>query len=164
MLISIIAAMDENRLIGRDNALPWKLPADMGRFRKLTLGKPVVMGRKTFASIGKPLAKRINIIMTRDSDYQAEGCIVVHSPEAALAAANGHDEAMIIGGASVYAQFLPRADRLYLTRIHATFAGNAYFPDFDIADWREVERIDCPPDEQNPYPYSFILLERRKRQ
>ena len=163
MIISLIAAMDENRLIGQDNRLPWRLPADLKHFRQLTLGKPVVMGRVTFESIGKPLSKRTNIIVTRDMNYRVEGCIVAHSIEEALAAAKHHEEVMVIGGASIYALFLPRAERLYLTRIHARFVGDVYFPAFHPDDWQEIERIDCQPDEDNPYPYSFLFLQRRAK-
>ena len=161
MIISIIAGMDKNRLIGQGNRLPWRLPADMKHFRQHTLGKPVLMGRRTFESIGKPLPKRTNIILTRDHNYRADGCIVTHSIEEALKAASGCEEIMIIGGASIYELFLQRADRLYLTYVHACFEGDVYFPAFDIADWQEVKRVDCQPDEKNPHPYSFIFLHRR---
>ena len=138
MIISIIAGMDKNRLIGQGNRLPWRLPADMKHFRRHTLGKPVLMGRKTFESIGKPLPKRTNIILTRDRGYSAEGCIVAHSIEEALDTARTCDEIMIIGGASIYVLFLPRAHRLYLTYIHDCFEGDIYFPTFNLADWQEV--------------------------
>ena len=161
MIVSIIAGMDENRLIGQGNRLPWRLPADMKHFRRHTLGKPVLMGRKTYESIGKPLPKRTNIILTRDPDYQAEGCVVTHSIEEAFGTASGCEEIMVIGGASIYELFLPSVDRLYLTYIHDRFEGDVYFPPFDIADWHEVERVDCQPDEKNPHPYSFLFLHRR---
>ncbi|RKU13399.1 dihydrofolate reductase [Candidatus Poribacteria bacterium] len=161
MIISIIAGMDKNRLIGQGNRLPWRLPADMKHFRRHTLGKSVLMGRKTFESIGKPLPKRTNIILTNDRNYQAKGCIVTHSIEEAMDMASGCKEIMVIGGASIYELFLPTADRLYLTYIHGCFQGDAYFPAFDIADWQEVKRVDCQPDEKNPHPYSFIFLHRR---
>ena len=161
MRISIIAGMDKNRLIGQDNRLPWKLPADMKHFRRMTLGKPVLMGRKTFESIGKPLPKRTNIILTHDRDYRAKGCTVTHSIEEALDMVKDREEIMIIGGASLYTLFLPCAARLYLTRIHDCFEGNVYFPAFDLIDWQEVKRIDCQPDEQNPYSYSFLFLHKR---
>ena len=160
MTISIIAAMDQHRLIGRDSSLPWRLPADLKHFRKMTLGKPVLMGRKTFESIGRPLPKRINLVITHNQDYYADGCVVVHSAGEALAAVSAHEEIMIIGGASIYAQFLPNADRLYLTQIHRSFEGNVYFPAFDSREWRESKRIDCDPDAKNLYPYSFIFLQR----
>ena len=161
MIISIIAGMDKNRLIGQGNRLPWRLPADMKHFRRHTLDKPVLMGRKTFESIGKALPKRTNIILTRDRGYCAEGCIVTHSIEEALAKTSGCGEVMIIGGASIYELFLPRADRLYLTYIHECFEGDIYFPAFNLADWQEVKRIDRQPDEKNPHPYSFLFLHRR---
>jgi dihydrofolate reductase len=164
MLISIIAAMDENRLIGRGNRLPWRLPADMEHFRRLTLGKPVIMGRKTFESLGKPLEKRTNIVLTANRDYHADGCIITHSMDEALSAAKGCEEVMIIGGAAIYALFLPRADRLYLTQIHARFSGDVYFPDFNPADWQEAKRIDCQPDEKNLHSYSFVFLHRCRTQ
>ena len=161
MIISIIVAMDKNRLIGQGNRLPWKLPADMKHFRRLTLGKPVLMGRKTFESIGKPLAKRTNIIVTHNRNYQADGCIVTHSIDEALVVARDHEEVMVIGGASIYKLFLPRADRLYLTQIHESFVGDVYFPAFDRVDWQEVKCIDHQADEKNPYPYSFLFIHRR---
>ena len=163
MIISIIAGMDKNRLIGQGNRLPWRLPADMKHFRRYTLGKPVLMGRKTFESIGKPLPNRTNIILTHDLDYRAEGCVVTHSIEEALDRVSGCEEVMIIGGASIYELFLPRADRLYLTHVHDCFDGDIYFPPFDITDWQEVKRVDCQPDGKNPHPYSFLFLHRRSK-
>lgn len=161
MIISIIAGMDENRLIGQGNRLPWRLPADMKHFRRHTVGKPVLMGRKTFESIGKPLPKRTNILLTNNRDYRAEGCIVTYSIGEALEAAGGCEELMVIGGASIYELFLPRADRLYLTCIHESFEGDTYFPVFDLTHWQEVKRDHRRPDEKNPHPYSFIFLHRR---
>ncbi|MDE2088816.1 MAG: type 3 dihydrofolate reductase [Gammaproteobacteria bacterium] len=161
-MISLVVAMAENRVIGKDNQLPWRLPADLKRFRAVTLGKPVLMGRKTYESIGKPLPGRTNIVVTHEAEFRAPGCVVVHTPEAALAAAGDSPEAMVIGGASFYRQMLPRADRLYLTVIHARFEGDAFFPEFDPAGWREVERVRHEPDEKNPYPHSFITLERER--
>ena len=162
MITSIIAGMDRNRLIGQGNRLPWRLPADMKHFRRHTLGKPVLMGRKTFESIGKPLPKRTNIILTSDRNYQADGCIVTYSVEEALGTASGCEEIMVIGGALIYELFLPRADRLYLTYIHRCFEGDVYFPAFDLADWQEVKRIDCQPDKKNPHPYKLSLPTQKK--
>jgi len=160
-LISIIAAMTDDRVIGINNSLPWKLPSDMKWFRQQTLGKPILMGRKTFESFGaRPLPERTNIIVTRDKNYQAEGAVVVHSIDAALQAAGNVDEIMIIGGASFYEQMLPQARRMYLTRVHTEVAGDAWFPEFDKSQWREVSRIDCEADERNAYAHSFIILER----
>ncbi len=161
MQISIIAAMADNRVIGIDNTLPWKLPADMKWFRQHTLGKPVLMGRKTFDSIGKALPNRTNLIVTHDRTFSAPGCIICYEIDEALQQMADVDEVMIIGGASFYEQLLPRADRLYLTQIHAAIDGDAYFPEFDATMWREVKRIDCAADEKNAYPYSFIILEHR---
>ena len=153
--------MTDDRVIGINNSLPWKLPSDMKWFRQQTLGKPILMGRRTFESFGaRPLPERTNIIVTRDRDYQAEGAVVVHSIEAALQAAGEVEEIMIIGGASFYAQMLPQAQRMYLTRVHAKIAGDAWFPEFDASDWRQVKRIDCEADERNAYAHSFIILQR----
>jgi len=160
-LISIIAAMTDDRVIGINNSLPWKLPADMKWFRRQTLGKPILMGRKTFESFGaRPLPERTNIVVTRDQAYQAEGAVVVHSIDEALQAAGDVEEIMIIGGASFYQQMLPLARRMYLTRVHTEVAGDAWFPEFDESQWREIKRIDCEADERNAYAHSFIILER----
>jgi Dihydrofolate reductase len=160
-LISIIVALAENRVIGIENRLPWHLPGDMKWFRRHTLGKPIVMGRKTFESLGRPLPERHNIVVTGDAAYQAPGATVVHSIAEALRAAGDVPEVMIIGGESFYRQMLPRADRLILTLVHAEVAGDAWFPEFDWDDWREVERGDHPADDKNPYAFSFLILERR---
>ncbi len=162
MIISLIAAMGNNRVIGINNALPWRLPADLKHFKKITMGKPILMGRKTYESIGKPLPGRTNIIITHDRDYQAPGCVVTHTVDEALAAATSSEEIMVIGGASFYEQLLPHAQRLYLTLIHENFAGDAWFPAFDHAQWSEVEHTDCKPDEANPYHHSFVVLERKR--
>ena len=160
MKISIVVAMDANGVIGKDNELPWRLPADLQHFKKTTMGKPILMGRKTWESIGRPLPGRTNIVITRDSGYQAEGCVVVNSIDAAMAAASEQDEVMVIGGAEFYRQVLPRTDTIYLTRIHETFEGDTVFPELNTADWREVERSDQSANEKNPHDYSFIRLER----
>lgn len=119
------------------------------------------MGRRNYESIGKPLRDRLNIVVTRQSGYQAPGCVVVHSLEEALAVARGHPEVFVIGGAEIYAQALPRAQRLYLTLVHATLPGDTYFPDFDRSEWQEVERERHPSDARHPYAYSFVTLERK---
>ncbi|MGB5305891.1 MAG: type 3 dihydrofolate reductase [Gammaproteobacteria bacterium] len=160
MKISIIVAMARNRTIGRDNSLPWRLPADLKHFRRTTMGKPILMGRKTWESIGRPLPGRINIVMTRDPDYTAPGCIVVHTIEAALQAAAQHDEIMVIGGAELYKQVLPRAVTIYMTLIHDEIPGDTFFPELEGDEWLEVGRADYDPDEDNPHEYSFIVLER----
>lgn len=162
MIISIIAAVADNMVIGNKNSLPWNLPADLEYFKKNTLGKPVIMGDKTFESIGKVLPGRKNIILSFNKDYKVEGCITVVSIEEALKEVGEDEEVMIAGGASIYKQFLPLANRLYLTFIHHNFNGDTYFPKFDINEWKEVKRIDNKPDEKNIYPYSFVVLERKK--
>lgn len=163
MLISIIAAMANNRVIGKKNSLPWNLPADLEHFRQLTIGKPVIMGQKTFESIGKPLPGRTNIILTKDDNFRPENCIVVKSIKEAQKAAEGTGakEAMVCGGASIYAQFLPLADRMYLTLIENDFDGDIFFPEFNWSDWKELERKENLPDKENPYKYTFITLERK---
>ncbi|MDO8601068.1 MAG: dihydrofolate reductase [bacterium] len=163
MVISIIVAIANNWVIGCKNALPWHLPADLKHFHQLTAGKPVIMGQKTFESIGKPLPGRTNIIITLDNNYAIPGCLVVHSVGESLEAAKGFEEVMIIGGASIYKQFLPLADRLYLTLIEADIAGaDAFFPEINYSEWNEVERVKNEPDKENPYPYTFLTLERRR--
>lgn len=161
MLISLIVAMDRNRLIGRGNALPWHLPADLAHFKTLTLGKPIIMGRKTYESIGRPLPGRHNIVISRDPAFSAPGCTVVTSVDAALAAAGDVAEVMVIGGAQLYAEVLPRAQRIYLTHIDAAFEGDAWFPPLDDSVWREVACSEQAADPRNPFGYSFVTLERR---
>ena len=160
--ISLIAAMADNGVIGIANKLPWKLPADMKWFREQTMGKPIVMGRKTFESFGaKPLPGRTNIIVTSDANYRAEGCVVAHSIDAALHAAGEVPEVMIIGGASFYAQTLSRAERIYLTVVHHAFDGDAWFPEIDWDAWHEVTRVDRKADTINLYDCTFLMLERK---
>ena len=162
MKLSMIAAMTDNGVIGIENRLPWKLPNDMNWFRQHTLGKPIIMGRKTFESFGsKPLPDRTNIIITRDKTYKAKDSVVVYSIEEALLAAGEAEEVMIIGGASFYEQMLPRADRLYLTFVHSKIEGDAWFPEVDFSEWHEVERIDFDADEKNPLAHSFVILDRK---
>mgnify|MGYP001547839902 CR=1 FL=1 len=160
MKLSMIAAMGNNRAIGLDNKMPWHLPADLKWFKKTTLGSPIIMGRKTYESIGFPLPGRLNIILSRNTNLEIEGCTVVNSLEAAIVEAAGVDEIFITGGAHLYEKFLEDADTLYLTLIDHDFDGDTFFPDYTIYDWKEVERFDNPADEKNPYPYSFITLER----
>jgi len=158
--LSLIWAMDRNRLIGKENALPWRLPADMAWFKKSTMGKPILMGRKTYESIGRPLPGRTNLILTRQPDLNIEGCKVIHSLEEALAAVPNAEEVMVMGGAEIYTLLLDRAERLYITEIDGSFEGDAWFPEFDRAAWCEVHREEHQPDDKNPYPYSFIILKR----
>ena len=163
MLISIIAAIDRNRLIGVENRLPWRLPADLRHFKRVTMGKPILIGRKTYESIGRPLPGRHNIVVTRDRDFSVEGCTVVSSIERTLAAAGPYPELVVIGGASFYGQLMPVAQRIYLTLIDAEFEGDTFFPVYQPTEWKEVSRDDFQPDEENPYPYSFVVLERVRR-
>lgn len=160
MDISIIVAADENGVIGRGNQLPWRLSADMKHFRELTMGKPVVMGRKTHESIGKPLPGRHNIVITRTAGLVIEGCTVVTSLDEAIDAAGDVDEIMIIGGAEIYRESLGLANRIYLTRVHSAVEGDAHFPEIDYDEWVETSIESHAPDERNEYPYSFEVLER----
>ncbi|MBI2053132.1 MAG: type 3 dihydrofolate reductase [Candidatus Sungbacteria bacterium] len=160
MIIALIAAMGRNRVIGRANALPWSMPADLKHFRDLTRGKPIIMGRKTFESIGRPLPDRINIIITRDQAYRAPGCVVVHTTDAALQAAGDAPEAMVIGGGEIFSMFLGVAGRMYLTYIDADFEGETRFPKFSEDEWFVFSEEKHAVDAANPYPYTFVTLER----
>lgn len=157
MKISMIAAMAHDRVIGKDNQMPWHMPADLAHFKRVTLGKPVLMGRKTFESIGRPLPGRRNLVISRNPGYQADGIEVVGSVEAALArlADNEVAEVMVIGGGHLYAELLPRADCLYLTRIELEVEGDTRFPAFEDEQWQCVERETHQADEKNPHPYRF---------
>ncbi|MBI1761807.1 MAG: dihydrofolate reductase [Acidobacteria bacterium] len=162
MIVSLIAALDRRRGIGKDNQLPWRLPADMKRFRELTLGHHLIVGRKTYESIGKPLPGRTLIIVTRQPDVQVKGCLVVDSVAEALALANtrGEQEVFVIGGAEIYAQTLAQADRLYLTFVEAEVAADTFFPVFAADDWQEVERSTHAADEKHQYAFTFVTLTR----
>ena len=163
MKISMIAAMAHDRVIGKDNQMPWHLPADLAHFKRVTLGKPVLMGRKTFESIGRPLPGRRNLVISRNPDYQAEGIEVVGSVEAALAllAGSSVEELMVIGGGHLYAEMLPSADCLYLTRIDLAVEGDTRFPAFDDGQWQRVDCESHSADEKNPHPHSFETWQRR---
>lgn len=167
MKLALVWAMAQNRVIGRNNALPWHLPEDLKYFKRITMGKPIIMGRKTFESIGKPLPGRTNIVVTRNPDWHHDGVKVVSSLEAArelcesIAEIDGTEEAMVIGGAEIYRQALPLADRLYLTEVHAEVNGDTVFPDFDRSQWQETAREDFEAVGPNPYNYSFIILDKR---
>ena len=158
--LSLIVAMDDNRLIGNKNKLPWHLPADLAFFKRTTMGKPIVMGRKTFESIGKPLPGRRNIVITRDAAFSAAGCEISNSIETAMSLTSNDDEVMLIGGASLYRQTLARAMQLYITRIHHSFDGDTWFPDINLGEWKEVNREDFDADHNNQYAYSFIKYVR----
>jgi len=161
MIISIIAAMDIKGVIGLEGDLPWHLSADLKRFKEMTMGKPLIMGRKTHESIGRPLPGRKNIVLTQSQEFKAEGCTVVHSLEEALFAAGEVDEVMIMGGSGIYHQSLNRANRLYITEVHADVSGDVYFPEFDIGEWVEIEREDHSADDKNDFDYSFVVMERK---
>ena len=158
--ICLIAAIAANRVIGRNNALPWRLPADLKRFKALTMGHPVVMGRKTYASIGRPLPGRRNLVITRNRGYGAPGCEIVHSLDAAIAACRGAQEIFIIGGAELYRESLPLAHSLEFTEIHAEFEGDATFPQFPLEQWREAAREIHSNEAGIPFGYDFVRYER----
>jgi dihydrofolate reductase len=159
MTVSIIVAIAKNNAIGKDNKLLWYLPNDLKHFKDVTTGHTVIMGRKTYDSVGKPLPKRRNIIITRQA-ISIEGCEVVNSLEAALALCKDEDEVFIVGGAEIYRQAIPLTDRIYLTIIDQEFEGDSFFPELDPAEWEEKERENFEPDEKNKLRYSFITLER----
>lgn len=159
MIVSLVLAMAENGVIGKNGALPWQIPEDMRHFKALTMGKPCIMGRKTWDSLPKkPLPGRANIVVTRDRDFRGEGAIVAHSFDDALARADNAEEIAIIGGAEIYAAALSRATRIYLTEVHAAFDGDASMPPFDRAIWRETSRENHAGDPS----YSFVTLERSR--
>lgn len=162
--IAMIAAVAANRVIGNENRLPWRLPGDLPRVKRLTIGKALIMGRKTHESIGRPLPGRLNIVLTHQADYQAEGCMIVHTVEEALAAAHAyapHEEIIIFGGADLYRLFLPQANRLYLTLLADAFPGDAIFPEIDWCEWQEVASESFPASQNNPHAHSFGIWERR---
>ena len=165
MRISIIVAMDEGRVIGNDGGMPWHLPADLKFFKSQTMGKPIIMGRSTYESIGKPLPGRTNIVITRNTGFQADGCQLAYSVDAALdiARAEGAAEAMIIGGGGIYEQTLDRTDRLYLTQIAAHLVGDTQFPVINNEDWREVSREAYAADSKNPFDLEFVVLDRKSK-
>lgn len=163
----LVAAVAANGVIGRDGELPWWLPGDLKRFKAVTLGKPVVMGRRTFASIGRPLPGRTNIVLTRDPAFRADGVLVAPTLDIGLELARkqserlGVNEIAVIGGSALYAETLPRADRIYLTEVHASPPGTAHFPAFDRAEWREVSREGPLQGPGDVHSYSFVVLDRR---
>ncbi len=159
MMISLIWAQDGNGLIGNGDRLPWQLSADMAWFKKNTMGKPLLMGRKTFDSIGRPLPGRTSVVMTSQK-IKIKGCTVAHSLDEAILAVGEAEELMVMGGAHIYKLALPRANRLYITQIHAAFEGDTHFPPFDMSAWRERFCERHNPDEKNRYPYTFLILDR----
>ncbi len=162
MFFSAIVAMGENRVIGDDNTLPWHLPADLQHFKKITLGHPILMGRKTYTSIGRPLPKRTNIILTRNPKLAAPGCIVITSLDklADHAELATTEEIFVIGGAEIYQQLLAKIQRIYMTIVHDEFGGDTYFPELDMKKWKQTSREFHEADEENEYDYSFLRLER----
>ena len=160
MEIILVAAVGENGEMGRNNELLWHLPGDLPRFKEITMGSPIIMGRKTYESIGRPLPGRTSVIVTRQPEYQAEGCLIAHSLESALALCRQDEEVFISGGTAVYEASLPYADRIYLTVIHHDFEGDTPLFKFDRAAWQEVSREDFEADEKNPYGYSYLLYEK----
>jgi len=161
MIISMIAAMDRNRLIGNKNQLPWHLPADFAHFKSTTMGKPIIMGRKTYESIGKPLPGRSNIVLSRNPEMQFEGVVCASNFAEALRAVPDAQEVMIIGGSTIYEMLLPQANRLYLTYVEAEFEGDAWFPAYDESQWLEVENEVRPADEKNAYDCRFVTLDKK---
>lgn len=160
-MVTIIVAIAENNALGKNNQLIWHLPADLKRFKKTTLNHVVIMGRKTFESLGKPLPNRTNILITRDKNYKAEGCVVVNSLKEALVTAAKEDEnPFILGGAEIYKQALPFTDKLDVTFVHHQFHADVFFPEIDIKVWKETSREDLKADEHNKYDYSFVTFER----
>ena len=160
MLLSIIVAMDRRGTIGRENGLPWRLSADLKHVKAITMGKPIIMGRKTHESIGKPLPGRENIVISRNPGYKSEGCAIFPTIEDALDSCRYHNEVIIMGGADLYQQTLSRAARIYLTEVHAEVNGDTFFPRYNPEQWREANRIDCYADEKNEFDYSFVVLDR----
>ncbi|SFE94595.1 dihydrofolate reductase [Alteribacillus iranensis] len=161
-MISFIAAMDENRVIGKDNQLPWYLPADLKHFKSVTNGHPIVMGRKTFESIGRPLPGRRNIIVTSNRDYHPEGCEVIHSVEELSTYKDVTEEVFVIGGETLFQQAFPLAERLYVTIIHETFTGDTFFPHWKEDEWHIVEKREGKVDEKNKFPHTYLTLEKIK--
>ncbi|MBL1263077.1 dihydrofolate reductase [Methylomicrobium sp. RS1] len=163
MKISLIVAMASNRAIGLNNKMPWHLSADLKHFKKITMGSPILMGRKTFESIGRPLPGRTNIILTRNPAYAPEGCVVVHDLDTAIrTGCREHGEIFVIGGADLYEALLPRAETIYLTQIKKAFPGDTFFPELDMSEWSEVDREDVENDADAGFSYSFLRLDRIK--
>jgi dihydrofolate reductase len=160
--ISFVLAFDRKKVIGKDGGLPWRLPDDMKHVREVTNGKPLIMGRRTYASIGRPLKGRTSIVLTRDPTFHPEGVLAARTPEEALALAGDVPEVIVFGGAEVFREFLPIADRIYLTQVDADVGGDTYF-DFGGTDWLVVENTRHPADERHAYPFNFVTLDRIRK-
>ncbi len=160
MLLSIIVAMDEQNTIGINNTLPWRLPSDLKRLKAITMGKPIIMGRKTYDSIGRPLPGRHNIVLTRDPSFSPEGVTVVNNPEAALEAVASDNEAIVFGGANIYQVFLPKVQRIYLTRVHTKVTGDSFFPSLEGAEWQLVEEEAHLANDKDEFDFTYQTLER----
>ena len=161
MKLSLIVAMDRNGVIGAKGDLPWHISADLKNFKTITMGKPIVMGRKTHESIGRPLPGRENIILTRDKNYHAKGCTVLQSLDEIIEHCKVVDEIMITGGSEIYQHTLDQASYLYLTEVHTEIEGDTFFPEFNRNEWKEISREDFKADEKNDFDYSFVVLERK---
>lgn len=161
MQLSIIVALSENNVIGAGNQLPWKLSADLKRVKALTMGHHLIMGRKTYESIGRPLPGRTNVIITRNDSYAPEGCVVVNSLAAALELAKDDPEVFVFGGGEIFREALPLVSKIYLTKVHCTIDGDTHFPKLDPSQWTELDREEFKQDEKNQYDFSFVTLERR---
>ncbi|SHQ82947.1 dihydrofolate reductase DfrA [Mycobacteroides abscessus subsp. abscessus] len=159
-MISLLWAMDENRAIGRNNQLPWHLPEDLKYFKRVTMGKPIAMGRKTYDSIGRPLPGRENIVITRNQGVTIEGCTVIHDVKDLLK--RDDEELFVIGGAEIFKEILPFADRLYVTEIREEFEADTFFPEYNLSDWELIESIPGVKDEKNPYDYEFLVYQRKQ--
>jgi dihydrofolate reductase len=159
MTLSFVVAMSSNHVIGVNNKLPWRLPADLAYFRKLTMGHTILMGRKTYVSIGKPLEGRKNVVLTTNPDYEAPGCVIIHSVDEARQM-SGPEELFVIGGAEIFNLLFDDADRLYVTMIEQEFAGDTFFPELDAVKWRLVAKEAGVTNEKNPYKYEFLVYER----
>ena len=160
MIVSLVAAMSENRVIGKDGGLPWRLPRDLQHFKRLTIDHTVIMGRKTFAEVKRPLANRRNVVITRNPEFRPHGVTVVPSLEEALALGATEDEVFVIGGGEIYRLALPRADRIYLTVVHANVEGDTYFPEFEGAAWVVESEEDHAADEKNQHSMTFLTYSR----
>ncbi|MBK6837214.1 MAG: dihydrofolate reductase [Bacteroidetes bacterium] len=160
MTISIIVALSENNVVGINNQLPWKLSADLKRVKGLTMGHHIIMGRKTYESIGRPLPGRVNVVITRNSDFNAEGCILAGSLAEALKISKSDPEVFIFGGGEIFREALPLVSKIYMTKVHHSLEGDTYFPLLDPSHWKEIEKVEFKADEKNEYDYSFITLEK----